>query len=241
MEAALSSFTKSFDKFSEGTIRAKAFHDFLSITIFRFTINPATGYSLYSDEKEYRQIATPYKKNGNMEHVCDLILQLIDHANNCKERGDLLSDFYEQVVCHGKRGYMFADFQTEIMMADIILPEDSRYENAFDPACRTGRFLSAIGQKSENIRLFYGMECNPFFVMACAINIFLSGHSGEILCGNIYVPDDFNRGYRISQNPHGIFRIGNKNDSVLWKMVESTFRENVIANCRKPRISYFLF
>jgi len=52
-----------------------------------------------------------------------------------------------------------------------------------------------------------------------AIHLFLSGmfHS-EVMCANFLEPDDFRFSYRISFFPFGIFKIEEKEKSLLWHL-----------------------
>jgi hypothetical protein len=57
-----------------------------------------------------------------------------------------------------------------------------------------------------------------------ALNLFLSGlfHS-ESLCANALLPEDFRISYRTSFLPFGLFRVKEKEQSLLWHILKNSW------------------
>lgn len=239
----LSSFTALFEKAARGSTRTRTFYDFLSLCIYDFTKNPCTGFSFY--EKEYHLLRNRYLKSGRLEYLQLLSAELVNYVN--KHRGssygnDLLGEFFEREICRGKSGYFFPHFQVETMMAQMLIGEDGNTEHLFDPCCFSGRIFLAVSQKfPDKHLLYYGLDMNPVFTKIGAINLFMAGLTGEVGCGNIYVPGDFSFGYRISQTPHGIFKIENGENSLLRHFQDFAFSKIINDPFDKKVIRYFQF
>lgn len=60
-----------------------------------------------------------------------------------------------------------------------------------------------------------------------ALNLFLNGMwNSEVMCANALMPDDFVGAYHISLLPLGIFKIEEKEKSLLWYLHKSSFSGN---------------
>ncbi len=227
----LSSFTSIFDKVAYGNNYTKTFDDFLIMCLCAFSRNPETGLSY--NEDEYLQIIEPYKKDDRVKYFPQLLGSMILYMEDHKDSdsgNDLLGSFYEKELSLGKNGQFFTPFHICSMMAKMQGNQDkSRSLNILDPCCGSGRMLMAHGKSNGGFNNHYGIDIDPLCVRMTTINLFLNGLSGEVICANALIPDDFRFGYRISFLPFGVFRIDKKEDSVLWQINQATF-ESRIAN-----------
>ena len=100
----------------------------------------------------------------------------------------------------------------------------------------------AHGKKSIQHHSYYGIDVDPVCVKISAINLFLNGLSGELMCANALAPDEFRFGYRLSFLPLGIFKIENKEQSLLWQMHRNSFSKKVeekITEQKTPQLLLF--
>lgn len=222
----ISSFKTLFEKASYGSHYTKAFDDFLTICICCFSINPDTKLSNYEDE--YLRIIKPYKANSTLKYFPELLAEMIIYLEDNKDSSqgnDLLGEFFQQEITHGRNGQFFTPFHITDFMAQIVKGEETRSLNVLDPACGSGRMLMAFGKQSIIPNRYYGVDIDPLCAKMTAINLFLNGLKGEVICANALFPDEYYFGYRISFFPLGIFKIERKEDSVIWHMNQTTFSD----------------
>lgn len=225
----ISSFKTLFEKASYGCNYSTAFEDFLTMCICAFTRKFDTGLSHY--EVEYLQIIEPYKANGRLEYFPRLLGELIAYMEAHKddsEGNDLLGEFFQQELTNGRNGQYFTPFHVCSMMAGMTHgdQEQTNPVKICDPTCGSGRMLLAYGKQSKSLNYYYGIDLDPVCVKMTAINLFLNGLRGEVMCANALAPDDFRFGYRISFFPLGIFKIEKKEESLLWQMHRNSFLMN---------------
>ncbi len=224
---SISSFKTVFEKAAYGGSYHTVFDDFLTICICCFSINPETGKSFY--EEEYLSIIEPYKKRGTLKYFPDLLAELIifmeENVNN-SQGNDLLGDFFQQEITHGRNGQFFTPFHVCTMMAQINLGEETRSMNVLDPCCGSGRMLMACGKHATFRHTYYATDIDPLCIKMTAINLFLNGLKGEVVCADALMPDDFRFGYNISFCPLGIRKIETKEDFMIWKINQNTFPKN---------------
>lgn len=216
------------EKFSQaaytGWSYEKTFDDFLSIIICSFSRNYETGLSFY--EEEYLKIIEPYKKRDTLQYFPELLAILIMYMEKHKDSSngnDLLGDFFEQEISHGRNGQYFTPFPICMFMAKAVYAEDTQSSHVLDPACGSGRMLLAFKKVSTVRHKYYGIDIDPMCVKMAVINLFLNGLSGEVMCANSLNPDDFSFSYRTSHYPLGIFRVEDKEESSLWNRVQHSF------------------
>lgn len=215
----LQAFKRTFEIVAYGSGYETVFNDFMEMCICAFTRNPTTGLSYY--EGEYLERIEPYKKNEKMNHFPHLLGILIAYMEKHKddtEGNDLLGTFYEQELSRGRNGQFFTPFHICELMASLNEDNDTSPKNVLDPCCGSGRMLLAYSKKSPLQHRFYGIDIDPMCVKMTAINLFLNGRSGEVLCANALNPNDFRFAYRVSHFPLGIFKIESKEESRLWQM-----------------------
>ena len=221
---SISSFKTVFEKAAYGGSYHTVFDDFLTVCICCFSINPETGKSFY--EAEYLSIIEPYKKRGTLKHFPDLLAELVIYMEENVENSqgnDLLGDFFQQEITHGRNGQFFTPFHICTMMAQINLGEETHSMNVLDPCCGSGRMLMACGRIACFYHNYYAIDIDPLCVKMTTINLFLNGLKGEVLCADALMPDDFRFGYSISFCPIGIRKVETKEASMIWKINQNTF------------------
>jgi type I restriction enzyme M protein len=220
----ISSFKKVFEKAAYGSSYNRVFEDFLTICICAFTQNILTGKSFY--ENEYMSIIEPYKANKTLQYFPELLAELVMYMEENKDNSqgnDLLGEFFQQEITHGRNGQFFTPFNICSFMGQIVSNEDTKSLNVLDPACGSGRMLTAMAQNAIIPHRYYGVDIDPLCVKMTAINLFLNGLRGEVICANALMPDDFKFGYRISFFPLGIFKIQDKEHSTIYTSSQTAF------------------
>jgi len=222
----ISSFKTLFEKAAYGSHYAKAFDDFLTMCICCFSFNPETKLSNYEDE--YLRVIEPYKANNTLKYFPELLALMVIYMEENKDSSqgnDLLGEFFQQEITHGRNGQFFTPFHITDFIAKVVNGEEIRSLNILDPACGSGRMLLAFGKQSIIPHCYYGVDIDPLCAKMTAINLFLNGHRGEVICADALLPDRFSFGYTISFFPLGIFKIVKKEDSVIWQMSHTAFSD----------------
>jgi type I restriction enzyme M protein len=147
----------------------------------------------------------------------------MEENRESSQGNDLLGDFFQQEITHGRNGQFFTPFHVCTMMAQINSGDDSRSLNVLDPTCGSGRMLVAFGLQSKIPHRYYGIDIDPMCVKMSVLNLFLNGFQGEVICADALFPDDFKFGYSLSHLPFGIFKVETKEDSMLLKINQNTF------------------
>lgn len=221
-----SSFKAIFDKAAYGSNYNKVFEDFLIMCICCFSRNFETGLSFYEDE--YLSVIEPYKANNTLKYFPDLLAEMVIYMEENKDSNqgnDLLGEFFQQEITRGRNGQFFTPFHVCSTMGQMVNGEETKSLNVLDPCCGSGRMLMAFAKNASIPHRYYGIDIDPLCVKMSAINLFLNGLKGEVICANSLVPDDFRFGYRISFLPLGIFKIEKKEDSVIWNMNQNALSE----------------
>jgi type I restriction-modification system DNA methylase subunit len=214
----LQSFKAVFDKAAYGSSYEQVFDDFLTICIACVTRNPETSLSYYEDE--YMRVIEPYKALGTLKYFPELFAELILYLEENKDNSqgnDLLGTFFEQELSRGRNGQFFTPFHVCDMMAQITKGEETKPVNVIDPCCGSGRMLLAFAKGSRFMHGYYGIDIDSRCAKMTAINLFLNGLRGEVMCGDTLARDDFRFGYKISIFPLGIFKIETKEASNIWQ------------------------
>ncbi len=222
----ISSFKTLFEKAAYGSHYAKAFDDFLTMCICCFSINPETKMSNY--EEEYLSIIKPYIANNTLKFFPELLASMIIYMEENKDNlqwNDLLGDFFQQEITHGRNGQFFTPFHVTDFMAQTVKGKETKSLNVLDPACGSGRMLLAFGKQSSIPHNYFGVDIDPLCTKMTAINLFLNGLKGEVICADALFPDNFSLGYRISFFPLGIFKIEKKENSVIWQTSHTAFSD----------------
>ncbi len=198
MEKSISSFKAIFEKAVYGSHYTRVFEDFLTICICAFSQNIITGKSFYEDE--YMSIIEPYKANNTLKYFPELLNEMVMYMEENKdspEGNDLLGEFFQQEITHGRNGQYFTPFHICSFMGQIVSGEETKSLNILDPACGSGRMLMAKAKNAPIRHNYYGVDIDSLCVKMSAINLFLNGLKGEVICANSLMPNDFKFGYRI--------------------------------------------
>ncbi|MCG3167145.1 MAG: hypothetical protein POELPBGB_02929 [Bacteroidia bacterium] len=233
----LTPFKTIFEKAAYRNSYEKVFDDFLTICICAFTRNYATGLSYYEDE--YMQIIQPYKEEKTLDYFPQMLAELIRYMEAQKDSSsgnDLLGMFFEEELGRGRNGQFFTPFHVCQMMAKMIKGEETRSVNVLDPSCGSGRMLVAFAKGSHFMHHYYGIDIDPVCVKMTALNLFLNGLRGEVICADALAPSDFRMGYKVSFFPLGIFKI-EKEQSFIWQYQQNSFTHKPPDESQPPNAS----
>lgn len=224
----LKNFERTFDIIARTEDANKVFDDFLTMCICCFSIDPSTGNSYY--EEDYMKAISRYDKELVREQfpklLSEMIIQMENHVGD-PQGNDLLGEFFQQHISRGRNGQYFTPDTVTSFMAKItgIQKETLERLNVLDPACGSGRMLTAFARENSRNHNFYGVDNSPMCVKMTAINMLLNGLSGEVVCANALDPTDFRFGYRIHTFPPAIRKILEKMQSRLFLMNQATFNQ----------------
>lgn len=227
-----SQFVESLLKIGYCFSLPQVFDDFLTMVIAACTQNPQTKVSYYEDE--YLTTIAKYKES-DLRHefpkVFSYLVLAMEERVQSSSGNDVLGEFYELHISHGKNGEFFTPAPVcQFMASALALPtkteetENHKPLRILDPACGSGRMLLAAHKMHHYNHEYYGIDINRTCVKMAALNLFLNGmwHS-EVMCANALLPDDFVIAYYISLLPFGIFKIEEKEKSILWNLHRSSF------------------
>jgi type I restriction-modification system DNA methylase subunit len=204
------------------------FDDFLTLALCSFSQDPLTGLS--HDEELYLQTMEKYK-NEELRHNFPKMLACLTHEMEEQLKSDMgndvLGSFYEQNLYRKGASQYFTPWPICTMMASFTTHADLSYREPLrilDPCCGSGRMLMASAKVNGPDHEYYGIDIDPTCVKMTAINLFLNGmfHS-EVMCSDALNPDDFQVSYYTSFMPFGIFRIVEKDRSLLWMLYANSF------------------
>lgn len=214
------------------------FDDFLTMALCAFSQNIATGMSY--DEDLYMATIGRYAKD--MQHQFSQLLALLtlemEERFDSRSGNDVLGEFYELNFCRKGSGQFFTPFHICDFMAQITCGDHAEREEPLrimDPACGSGRTLLAGAKTLGSRHRFYGIDIDHTCVKMTAINLFMNGiFHGEIMWADAMNPNDFRMSYALSFMPFGVFRIQEKEKSLLWHMQQRAFNHK--AASPKPAI-----
>src|ERR1019366_498793 len=206
------------------------FDDFLTMTCCAFSQNPATSKS--HDEDLYLETIAKYKEDALRFEFPKLLACLtVEMTDRCDSDtgNDVLGEFYEQNLCRKGAAQFFTPWPICMFMAKCTaesLEEKSgdRPLRILDPSCGSGRMLLASNRVNGPTHEYYGVDIDETCVKMTALNLFLNGmfHS-EALCADALLPEDFRVSYRTSFLPFGLFRIKEKEQSLLWHILKNSW------------------
>jgi type I restriction-modification system DNA methylase subunit len=211
----------------------RVFDDFLTMAIAACTRNVESQLSYY--EGEYLDTILYYKDSALRyefpKAFSQLILEMEERVHS-DIGNDVLGEFFEQHISHGRNGQIFTtapicQFMASITHANQVDLNDTSEQKPLrilDPACGSGRMLLAAYKTFGSGHEYYGIDIDRTCVKMTALNLFLNGMwNSEVLCANALLPDDFVSAYRISFVPLGIFKIEEKEKAVLWHLQRNSF------------------
>jgi type I restriction-modification system DNA methylase subunit len=217
------------------------FNDFLTMTLCAFSQNPTTVKSY--DEDLYMQIIGKYK-NDDLRFefpklLACLTIEMEDRVDS-DTGNDVLGDFYEQNISRKGSGQFFTPWHICKFMATCTAESLERQPSdrplrILDPSCGSGRMLLASSQVNGPTHEYYGVDIDETCVKMTAVNLFLNGlfHS-EVMCADALLPGDFRFSYRTSFLPFGIFRIQDKEQSMLWHIMKNSWPERKVKEHVEP-------
>lgn len=207
------------------------FDDFLTMTMCAFSQNPLTGKS--HDEDMYMEAIAKYAKDELRHNFPKMLGALTEEMEDRLGSGtgnDVLGEFYEQNLYRKGASQYFTPWPVCEMLASCLVgdAEQSKMpKRVLDPTCGSGRTLLAGAKHFGKHNNFYGIDIDHTCVKMAAINLFLNGmFNSEVMWADSLAPDCFFMSYRISFLPFGIFRITEKDNSLLWKLHRNSFKRN---------------
>lgn len=216
---------------------SKVFDDFLTMAIAACTQNPETKLSYYEDE--YLQIIAAYK-DSELRHefpraFAQLIIEMEERVNS-DYGSDVLGEFFEQELSHGRNGQFFTpypicQFMTSITAANNSLKHKSHIEplRILDPACGSGRMLLAAHRYHGSGNQYYGIDIDMTCVKMTSLNMFLNGMwNSEVMCANSLAIDDFVIAYRLSFFLLEFLKSTKKKNLLYGICIATPFKEKTI-------------
>lgn len=226
-------FAETLHKISHRFPLFTVFDDFLTMSLAACTQNLVTGKSCYEDE--YLETIEKYKDTElrhEFPNAFDSLITEMEERVGSSEGNDVLGDFFEQNISNGRNGQYFTPFPVCQLMASITHTDatisDSQEEKKplqiLDPSCGSGKMLLAAHRVNGAGHEYYGIDIDRTCVKMTALNLFLNGvWNSEVMCANALNPTDFVISYHISFLPLGIFKIEEKEKSLLWYMHINSF------------------
>ena len=241
MKTKTETFAQVMKRFEYRYDTRTVFNDFLTMTLCSFSQNPATGKS--HDEDLYLETIAKYKNDDLRFEFPKLLARLtieMEERIDSSMGTDVLGDFYEQNLSRKGSGQFFSPWPICMFMAKCTeesLDETQRDRplRILDPACGSGRMLLAGNKVNGPTHEYYGVDIDETCVKMTALNLFLNGlfHS-EVMCADALVPGDFRVSYRTSFLPFGIFRIQDKEQSMLWHILQNSWPEKKVKEQKEP-------
>lgn len=203
------------------------FDDFLTMTICAFSQNPLTGKS--HDEDLYMDTIARYAKDDLRHNFPKMVAALtfeMENRYDSDKGNDVLGEFYETNLYRKGASQYFTPWSICEFMALCSANDTANGEakRVLDPTCGSGRTLLAAAKHIGRDSKCYGIDIDHVCVKMAAINLFLNGifHS-EVMWADALSPESFHMSYVISFLPFGIFRIQNKDNSLLWNLNKNSF------------------
>ena len=225
-------FAESMFKISQRFSLHNVFDDFLSMSMAAVTQNPETMKSWY--EEEYLAAIAKYKDFELRYEFPNAFAHLVNEMENRfhdSSGNDILGEFFEQNISHGRNGQFFTPYPVCHFMATstrkATVKENGddigRTLRILDPACGSGRMLLASHKVNGPGHEYYGIDIDRTCVKMTALNLFLNSiWYSEVMCADALLPNDFVISYHISFAPLGIFKIEEKEKSRLWHLVQQS-------------------
>jgi type I restriction-modification system DNA methylase subunit len=230
--------TKTFDslmkEFQYRYDTRQVFNDFLTLSICAFGQDYATGKS--KDEDLYMTTIAKYKDeklSDKFPELLSLLIMVMEERVGSGMGNDVLCEFYETNLYSKGKSQYFTPWPVCKFMAAITMLVDAeemaqieRPLRVIDPCCGSGRMLLAGATESKQRYEYYGIDIDYTCVQMAALNLFLNGmFNSEVMCANALDPDDFRQSFRISFFPLGIYRITEKEESMLWHLQRNSFKK----------------
>jgi hypothetical protein len=167
----LASFEEIMDQISRVHGANQTFTDFLTLCICAFSMGKLED--LYFNT--IRKYEKPYAYSFS-EALAALVIEMTGPGGDGFV--DVLGDYFEKNLSHGKNGQFFTPQPVCDMMARMMNPS-MKGERIADPACGSGRMLMAMA-KVNRLAWFYGADIDSTCAKMATINLCLNCIYGEI-------------------------------------------------------------
>lgn len=221
MKYTLSTFTNFFERAAKDKSKIGTFDDFLTLCLNSLTRMPDGNTPYY--EKECSDILKRHSEAGTYDKLTNLVLIFFNATLSKTAEPDMLGDLCKDLTSEEQIKSPQPSFKLCLEIAIQCDLEISAPCCVFDTMLGTGRMLLAFAKNSAFRHTYFGVDTNPISTKLAALNMLLHGLEGEVICAYGYDPENFFSGYRISRSPVGIFRIDNKEKSLVWKMNRDSF------------------
>lgn len=231
MKTKKETFVEIIKRFEYKVDLRTAFDDFLTMAICSFGINPVTGLSY--DEELYMQTVAKYKGDPIRHEFPKLLACLVIEMEQRMQSDsgfDVLGECYETNFCRKGLEQYFTPWHICKFMAQCVVEEQGKNTEResplriIDPSCGSGRMLLAASRITGPHAHYFGIDIDLTCVKMTVLNLFLCGiFHGEVMCANALLPGDFTISYKTSFLPFGLFRIQEREQSVLWHLYLNSF------------------
>jgi len=146
------------------------FSDFLTLCICAF--------SLGRMEEKYLSVISGYSRSEAEKFTLALAALVIEITGDGYGMVDVLGEFYENNLSHGKNGQFFTPQNICDLMAQVLYSPKPGSHIA-DPACGSGRMLMSMAKLNRNA-LYYGADISELCAKMATLNLCLNHIFGEI-------------------------------------------------------------
>jgi type I restriction-modification system DNA methylase subunit len=200
------------------------FDDFLTLTLCAFSQNPLTGKSY--DEDLYMETIDKYREDPLRHHFPKMLAFLLSEMEervDDSSGNDVLGNFYQEHLYRKGAAQFFTPWPVCQLIANISINTDEK-EIETERRLRVLDPCSGAKLRGTLLYAYYGIDLDHTCVKMTALNLFLNGvFHGEVMWADALRPDDFRMSYKLSFLPFGIFRITEKEKSLLWYLHVSGF------------------
>lgn len=243
MKKKTETFADLIERFRYHFDTRTVFDDFLTLTLTCFCLDVKTGLSY--DEPLYLETIGKYAKH-DLRHIFPQMLATLitemERRSGSASGNDVLGEYYEAHLARNGLSQYFTPWPICEMIARSVTSghtEESRVQRILDPCCGSGRMILAgsrvLGPNNE----YYAIDVDATCIKMTALNLFLNGvFKGEVLCADALNPDSFTVSYKLSLLPFGVFRITEKERSLLFKMHRNAFMGKP-GKPDNPQLSFF--
>jgi hypothetical protein len=147
------------------------FSDFLTLCICAF--------SLGRMEEKYLSVISRYSKSEAEKFSSALAALVIEMTGEGYGMVDVLGEFFENNLSHGKNGQFFSPQNICDLMAQVLYSPKPGSHIA-DPACGSGRMLMAMAKLNRNA-LYFGADIDETCAKMATLNLCLNHIFGEIV------------------------------------------------------------
>ncbi len=196
-------FAATMERLSGRHQLERVFADFLALAVCAFHPQTVASPGIDPDadnEAEYLAIAGRYTRDEL--NAMGELLAIATLQANIKPYSDLLGEYFQQHVTRGRNGQYFTPDNICRMMAQMTGGEACSGKTVNDPACGSGRMLLAFAEDAP-ANLFFAGDVDVNCARMTALNFYLNGMRGEVVCMNALTLDAY-RAWHINDGRRGI-------------------------------------